>query len=151
MKNILALDLGTKTGVAVYTKHNKSIKSNTQCFKTTRFESSDRRFIKFKTYINSLRQLYEIEEVYFEEVRRHRGVDAAHMYGGWKATLTAWCLENDISYQGVPVGTIKKHATGNGRASKEEMIEAMVKRGHSVKDDNEADALALLYYALELD
>lgn len=50
--------------------------------------------------------------------------------------------------EGIPVGTIKKHATGKGNASKDEMIEAMKARGHSPADDNEADALALLHYAL---
>ena len=29
------------------------------------------------------------------------------------------------------------------------MIEAMEKRGHRLKDDNQADALALLYWRLE--
>ena len=35
------------------------------------------------------------------------------------ATLTAWCEHHQIPYQGVPVGTIKKHATGKGNAGKE--------------------------------
>ncbi len=30
--------------------------------------------------------------------------------------LTAWCEHHNIPYQGVPVGTIKKHATGKGNA-----------------------------------
>ena len=50
---------------------------------------------------------------------------------------------------GVPVGTIKKHATGKGNAGKEAMIEAMQLLGHPVTDDNEADALALLHWALD--
>jgi Holliday junction resolvasome RuvABC endonuclease subunit len=75
-------------------------------------------------------------------------VDAAHAYGGFMAHLTAWCEHHQIPYQGVPVGTIKKHATGKGNASKDEMIAAMKALGHSPTDDNEADALALLHYAL---
>ena len=43
------------------------------------------------------------------------GVDAAHAYGGFMAHLTAWCEHHQIPYQGVPVGTIKKHATGKER------------------------------------
>ena len=84
--------------------------------------------------------------VYFEEVRRHVGVDAAHCYGGFLATLTAWCEHHVIAYAGVPVGTIKRHATGNGRADKAAMVEAMRRRGHAPADDNEADALALLLW-----
>jgi Holliday junction resolvasome RuvABC endonuclease subunit len=89
-----------------------------------------------------------IGAIYFEEVRRHLGVDAAHVYGGLLATLTAWCEHHQIPYQGVPVGTIKRHATGKGNAGKAEVIAAMKALGHPVTDDNEADALALLHWAL---
>jgi Holliday junction resolvasome RuvABC endonuclease subunit len=90
-----------------------------------------------------------LDSVYFEEVRRHVGVDAAHAYGGFLATLTAWCEHHQIPYQGVPVGTIKKHATGKGNASKDDMIAAIRLRGFQPTDDNEADALALLLWALD--
>ena len=75
-------------------------------------------------------------------------MDAAHAYGGFLAHLTAWCEHHRIPYQGVPVGTIKKHATGLGNASKAAMIAAMQAKGYPVTDDNEADALALLHWAL---
>ena len=39
-----------------------------------------------------------IGAIYFEEVRRHLGVDAAHVYGGLLATLTAWCEHHQIPY-----------------------------------------------------
>jgi hypothetical protein len=91
----------------------------------------------------------DIHTVYFEEVRRHAGVDAAHVYGGLMATLTTWCEHHNIAYQGVPVGTIKKHATGKGNAGKGEVIAAMRLLGHPVTDDNEADALALLHWAID--
>jgi Holliday junction resolvasome RuvABC endonuclease subunit len=87
--------------------------------------------------------------VYFEEVRRHASTDSAHVYGGLLATLTAWCEHHKIPYQGVPVGTIKKHATGKGNAGKDEMVKAMQALGHPVTDDNEADALAILHWSLE--
>ncbi|MBN4688608.1 hypothetical protein, partial [Escherichia coli] len=84
------------------------------------------------------------------EVRRHVSTDAAHAYGGFLATLTAWCEHHGVPYQGVPVGTIKKHVTGKGNASKDEMMVAMRARGYQPADDNEADALALLHWALPL-
>jgi Holliday junction resolvasome RuvABC endonuclease subunit len=49
----------------------------------------------------------------------------------------------------VPVGTIKKHATGKGNAGKQDMVVAMQLLGHPITDDNEADALALLHWSLE--
>ena len=108
------------------------------------------RFLRFKRWLGEvLAASVHINAVYFEEVRRHAGVDAAHAYGGFMGHLTAWCEHHNIPYQGVPVGTIKKHATGKGNAGKGEMIVAAKVRGHNPIDDNEADALALLHWAIE--
>jgi hypothetical protein len=147
---ILALDLGTTTGWALMTRDG-SITSGTESFKPHRFEGGGMRFLRFKRWLTEIKQTSGgIDAVYFEEVRRHLGVDAAHAYGGFMAQLTAWCEHHQIPYQGVPVGTIKKHATTKGNASKGEMIAAAKARGHLPADDNEADALALLHYALSL-
>ena len=70
-------------------------------------------------------------------------------YGGLLATLTAWAELRGVPYEGVPVGTIKRHATGKGNASKDSMIAAARARGFSPADDNEADAIAILFWALE--
>ena len=80
---------------------------------------------------------------------RHVSTDAAQAFGGFLATLTAWCEHHQIPYQGVPVGTIKKHATGKGNASKVEVMTAVRALGHTPTDDNEADALALLHWAID--
>jgi Holliday junction resolvasome RuvABC endonuclease subunit len=145
---VLALDLGTTTGWALRSADG-SISSGTESFKPHRFEGGGMRYLRFKHWLTEVKQTSDgIDAVYFEEVRRHLGVDAAHAYGGFMAHLTAWCEHHQIPYQGVPVGTIKKHATGKGNASKDEMIAAMKALGHSPTDDNEADALALLHYAL---
>jgi len=146
---ILALDLGTTTGWAL-AQTDEQISSGSQSFKPQRFEGGGMRFLRFKRWLTEIKQCStDISLVVFEEVRRHAGVDAAHAYGGFMGQLTAWCEHHQIPYEGVPVGTIKKHATGKGNASKEQMIQAMQVRGHNVHDDNEADALALLYWAIE--
>lgn len=146
---ILALDLGTTTGWALRHRDG-SIAHGFARFRPQRFEGGGMRFLRFRRRLTELRATSEdIHAVYFEEVRRHAGVDAAHAYGGFLATLTAWCEHHRIPYQGVPVGTIKKHATGKGNASKDEVIAAMRALGHAVSDDNEADALALLHWAAD--
>jgi Holliday junction resolvasome RuvABC endonuclease subunit len=146
--SILALDLGTHTGWALHAL-NGSITSGTEHFKPQRFEGGGMRYLRFKRWLAEIKQCSDgIDAVFMEEVRRHAGVDAAHAYGGFLATLTSWCEHHQIPYQGVPVGTIKKFATGRGNAGKGEMIAAMRERGHSPADDNEADALALLHWAL---
>jgi Holliday junction resolvasome RuvABC endonuclease subunit len=121
-------------------------------FKSQRFEGGGMRYLRFGRWLAEMKAVVVAPEgigaVYFEEVRRHLGVDAAHVYGGLMATLTAWCEQHQIPYLGVPVGTIKRHATGRGNAGKAEVIAAMKTRGFAVRDDNEADALALLHWAL---
>ena len=146
---ILALDLGTHTGWALH-QLDSTITSGTEHFKPQRFEGGGMRFLRFKRWLAELLATSgHISAVYFEEVRRHAGVDAAQTYGGFMGHLTAWCEHHNIPYQGVPVGTIKKHATGKGNAGKDEMIASVQLRGHVPCDDNEADALALLHWAIE--
>ena len=148
---ILALDLGTTTGWALRAPEGQ-IAHGFVSFKSQRFEGGGMRYLRFRRWLTEMKATVTgtqgIGAVYVEEVRRHMGVDAAHVYGGLLATLTAWCEHHRIPYQGVPVGTIKKHATGKGNASKDEMIAAMRALGHAVTDDNEADALAILHWAI---
>ena len=145
---ILALDLGTHTGWALR-QLDDTITSGTADFQPHRFEGGGMRYLRFKRWLSELLTGGDISAVYFEEVRRHAGVDAAHAYGGFLAHLTAWCEHHEIPYQGVQVGTIKKHATGKGNAGKDAMIAAARARGFDPQDDNEADALALLAWAIE--
>lgn len=147
---ILALDLGSRTGWALLDRDG-DISSGTEGFKPQRFEGGGMRYLRFKRWLTELKQAVDgLDAVYFEEVRRHAGIDAAHAYGGFMAHLTAWCEHHQIPYQGVPVGTIKKHATGKGNASKDEMVAAARLRGHVPADDNEADALAILHWAIQI-
>lgn len=141
---ILALDLGTKTGWAHYSSECDYI-SGVQNFATKRHEGGGMRYLRFRRWLEGWRPLPT--EVYYEEVRRHRGVTAAHVYGSLEGHLMAFCDEHSIPYSGVPVGTIKKHATGKGNAGKPAMIAAAQARGWSPVDDNEADALWILDYA----
>jgi Holliday junction resolvasome RuvABC endonuclease subunit len=149
MESVLSIDIGTTTGWAVRCRDG-TYTSGSVCFKPGRFEGGGMRFLKFKRWLSEVSaNVGGVQAVFFEEVRRHAGVDAAHAYGGYMAHLTAWCEQNSIPYQGVPVGTIKKHATGKGNASKEDIIAAVEKRGFAPADDNEADAIAQLFCVLE--
>jgi len=145
---IIALDLGTNTGFAIREACG-NITSGTASFKTGRFEGGGMPFLRFKRWLTDFKQtLGVIDAIYFEEVRAHKGVDAAHKYGGFVAHLTAWCEHHQIPYSGIPVGTIKKHITGKGNAPKESVIIAVKNKGFSPIDDNEADSLALLDFIL---
>lgn len=121
------------------------IMSGSQSFKPGRYDGGGMRYVRFVRWLDELSgNSGAFGAIWFEEVRRHAGTDAAHVYGGLMATLQSWAELRGIPYEGVPVGTIKKHATGKGNANKDAMIAAARARGFDPKDDNEADALALL-------
>ena len=146
---ILALDLGTTTGWALRS-HEGLITSGTVSFRPSRYDGGGIRFVRFRSWLDQLTaDGAPPAAVYFEEVRRHAATDAAHIYGGFLACLAAWCEEHRIAYQGVPVGTIKRFATGKGNADKQAMIAAAWSRGFAPADDNEADAIAILLWAIE--
>lgn len=148
-RTILALDLGTTTGWAL-SGYDGLITSGTASFRPGRFDGGGMRYLRFTNWLSEIDRLSgPITAIYFEEVRRHVGTDAAHVYGGLMATLTSWGELRGVPYEGVPVGTIKKHATGKGNAPKAAMITAARARGYSPADDNEADAIALLLWAIE--
>lgn len=143
---LLALDLGTQCGWALQLDSGE-ILSGSQPFKPGRFEGGGMRYLRFRRWLSD--EIKTPDLVAFEEVRRHNSTDAAHVYGGLMATLTAWCEAHSVPYQGVPVQTIKKHVTGKGNAPKAAVIAAMQARGFDPTDDNEADALALLMCVTE--
>lgn len=140
---ILAIDPGTKCGWAL-----TGGKSGVWNLKPNKFDSGGMRFVELYSSLCSV--LGDgIDLICYERVERHSSTYAGHIYGGIIAVLHGFCEEYLIPYKGIPVGTIKKHATGKGSASKEAMIKAAQSRFRDVniKDDNHADALCLLAYA----
>ena len=126
------------------------VTTGTASFKPGRYDGGGMRYLRFTNWLTELDRLSgPVGTIWFEEVRRHAGTDAAHVYGGLMASLTSWAELRGIPYEGVPVGTIKRHATGKGNANKAAMIAAAKARGFSPADDNEADAIAILHWAIE--
>ena len=146
---ILALDLGTTTGWALRSGDG-AIASGTVSFRPSRYDGGGMRYLRFRSWLDRLAaDAGGVSAIHYEEIRRHVGTDAAHVFGGFLATLTAWCEQNGIPYQGVPVGTIKRFIAGKGNADKAAVIAAVRDRGFAPADDNEADAIAILLWAIE--
>ena len=139
---ILAIDPGTKCGWAL--DDNGVVVSGVWNLAQRRYQGGGMRFVLLA---QNLRDIGKVDRVYFEEVRRHMGVDAAHIYGGIVAVITGRCERQGTPYCGIPVGTIKKLATGKGNAGKDEMVEAARRLypDQNVIDDNQADALCILH------
>jgi Holliday junction resolvasome RuvABC endonuclease subunit len=148
---VIAIDPGTKCGWAMAHPGNPMRHLHgVWNLSPGRHEGGGMRYVRLRRYLRELVDgMDEGIALFYEEVRGHKGTDAAQIYGGIVATVTEWCEAQGAPYAGIPVGTIKKHATGKGSANKAAMIAAAQKKfGPAVTDDNEADALWILDYAI---
>ena len=145
--NILALDCGTKTGWASFA--DGRIESGVQDFSLKRGESKGIRFLRFNTWLKAMAKLTNPQVVVYE-LAHFRGGHATEILVGMTTRIEEFCESNNIEYGSVHSATLKKFATGSGRANKEDMIKAaQVKYGKIVNSDDEADALLILAWARE--
>ena len=143
---LLALDLGTSLGFAIF-KDGKFI-SGTKKLGTYK-EKFGERFHEFRTWLLNIIAKHNIEAVYFERVFGHKGVEAAHCYGGFLYMLASVCFQQNISCTGLTVQAIKKFMTGKSNATKDEMIAAAKQKGFNPATNDEADAIAIILLAIE--
>ena len=145
---ILALDLGTKTGWAFGdAKDIKRVYSGVQDFSLKRGESSGMRLLSFDKWVYEMLAKHKPEMVGYE-MPHQRGGHATQLLLGMLGILHVACTKAGIEYSSVHSATLKKFATGSGRASKEQMVSlATVKFKRKIIDDNEADALHILAWA----
>ena len=143
--NILAIDSGTKTGWATWI--HGSYDSGVQDFSLKRGESAGMRFFNFRSWLNRMLNKFKIDIVIYEQPH-HRGGAATMVGVGLVTRIQEECDIREIQYTPLHSATLKKFATGEGRASKDLMLLlARKKWGDLVADDNEADALWLMEYA----
>lgn len=100
-----------------------------------------------------------VSEIGYEAVLFTRTAAASHIYGELRGILMLVCEERGVPYRGIPVATVKKHATGNHMAKKWEVADAMRARfGEWCPDldrrrrglsENETDALSVLACVLD--
>ena len=145
--NILALDLGTDYGFAIYKDDGKFI-SGTKKLRTYK-EKFGARFHEFRKWLLDIISKHGIDSVYFERVYGHKGIEAGHCYGGFMYTLASVCYQQNIPCISFSVQAIKKFMTGKGNANKDEIIAAVRCKGFNPATDDEADAIAIMLLALE--
>lgn len=141
--NILALDLGTKTGWALW---GEAIESGVQAFDLKRGDSKGMRYIYFNQWLPVMGLHCGL--VVYEQTHQ-RGGAATEVAAGFATRVQEFCAKENIEHATVHTGTLKKFATGKGNAGKPEMIAAARAKwpGAEIIDDNHADALWILEYA----
>jgi len=142
---ILALDMATVTGWATNVKGRRS---GTIEFALKRGESPGMKFLRCRAWLNKLYKLFDTKiNVIIYEQAHHRGGAATACCVGLVTEVQAFAAEHGIEVMPVHTATLKKFATGNGRANKADMVKAAKANGWNPVDHNEADAILLLEYA----
>lgn len=145
--NILALDLGTKLGWALQLR-GRPITHGTESFAPRKSWSPGQRWQRFRTFLHEVVAHNNVHVIAYENVKRHAGTDAAHAYGAFLALTELVADSHRVRLVPVGVGTIKKHWTGKGNADKAAMEAQARARGFRPETDNDADALAILHWAV---
>jgi hypothetical protein len=140
----LGLDLGSNCGVAVYdvVPGKKMLQENLQLFQwdlsVQGLESGASRFVRLRAFLNTVdADVIGYEDVKYTPPREFfvnkkfgipavlsRVATASEVLGGMKVTVATWAEEANLISTGFAISTIKKFATGSGKASKEDMIAA---------------------------
>lgn len=144
MLRILAIDPGTKCGWCVR-QPDGVMDAGTWDLAAKRFEGGGMRLVRLRSYFGELLNRTAPDVVVVEEVHRHMGADAAHLYGAIVGLIQEECERRapKVPYSSVHWATAKKLATGKGNAKKDAMIAAANARWHlqlGPKEENEADA-----------
>lgn len=147
-RNLLALDLGTYTGWSIR-RRDGSISHGMEHFIQRRQWHEGQRFVNFRAWLGDLLTREQIHHIVYElVVFGHNSSQANNVYGAFWGQVLACAAVRNIECQGVAVPTVKKCWTGHGHAKKQEMISEARRRGFRPTDDNAADALAILHYAI---
>ena len=104
-------------------------------------------------YVRLQRWLDEVGarvDIVVYEMQHQRGGAASEIAAGFASHVQAWCAFRKIEHTSVHTATLKKFATGHGRADKSSVIDAVRRRWKpDVVSDDEADAVALAHWGLQ--
>ncbi|MDF3858097.1 crossover junction endodeoxyribonuclease RuvC [Achromobacter denitrificans] len=147
--NILALDLGTKTGYALR-RRDGAMRYGTVDFTPRKSWTPGQRWARFRGWLADTVATFQIDAIVYERVVfGHSSAASSDVYGGFKALVELAADTHSLTLSSVAVPTVKKHFTGNGRADKDAMMAQAKARGFSPDSHNAADALAILHWAVD--
>lgn len=146
--NILALDAASRTGWAL--RENGRLDHGVEDFTPRRGESAGMRWLKFRRWLDYIAgERFTPDLIVYESwVQSHTG-GSGEITAGFTTRIVEFCTERRIDYHGEPPAALKKWTTGKGNAGKPLMVAAVCRRWNvRIEDHNEADAYALLQFAL---
>lgn len=156
--NILSLDFGTKTGYCSGDSDFDNLIAGTWKLATAKEITGWRKTRQDRTCDPRIRRLWvqlcnflQQDLVVFEDVEFSSYTKQTQLWAGFRTT--AWlAFPEKKRYECVPVGILKKFATGHGNATKDMMKAALLKHPirynlQSPLDDNVVDAIWIWLWA----
>lgn len=122
MHRAIGIDPGTLAGWASF--NDGLVQAGTFRNAIKADEGRGMRYVKFEQSLGALMDVVRPECVFYEDVHRHLGTTAAHVYGGLMAVLLMQCEKRGVPCKGLSVQAVKKHGTGKGNADKAMMVAA---------------------------
>lgn len=153
-KMVLALDLGTRTGVA---RGRIGEPPASVAFSTWHMPSggADKVGEFAAAFMAQIKQgVADVDVVVFEAPimvgggKKKFRPDVVRRFYGMAFVIEGVCNIRDLPCAEVSIGALKKQFAGHGRAEKSEMILAARRRGFQVSNEHEADAAACWYAAV---
>lgn len=141
-EEVLALDIATHCGY--YSAHE----SGTWNFTESKRRNDNKQHKDFRDTLLNFITEHGIRQVVAEDVNVNNHFTDMRKLSEFRGILFEVCDELDLpEVEFVNVSTLKKWATGNGRADKAEMMRFCEMRYHyTPPDDNAADACHLYHY-----
>lgn len=144
--NILALDLGCKTGWAAWADDH--LYSGVEKFELERGTSPGLRLLRFRARLQEILATAKPTLLLYERPH-HRGGYSTEVLVHFSGVVIEECAKLGVEHEAVHTATLKKDATGSGRAEKKDMIAAAKRKwGIEPETDDHADALCLLDYGM---
>ena len=148
MSTILALDMATLTGFAVIID-GVVCESGEWDFGRVDGEHYGHMFRKLEDNLSKY-DLYNLDTVAYE-MAHHRAGPATRIGVGMNAVVLMYAAKHNINLCSAHTATLKKWATGNGKAKKPAIMAwASEKTERDIIHDNEADAILVGLYAYSL-
>jgi Holliday junction resolvasome RuvABC endonuclease subunit len=141
-EEVLALDIATHCGY--YSMHG----NGTWNFTESKRRNDNKQHKDFRDTLFGFIREHGIRQVVAEDINVNNHFTDMRKLSEFRGILFEICDELDLPEpEFVNVATLKKWATGNGRADKAMMMRACEEKYHYVPpDDNAADACHLYYY-----
>lgn len=153
--SILALDPATSTGWAVWSPKKKELDYGVRLFRKKPGDHAGVRFDQYRKFLQETIEFFKPKWIYYEHPLFPGIRTARHNLTvgfGFEAILWMQASLDNIPLFAMHPATLKKWATGDGKATKEMMVWAaqrMTGEKLEVSQDDEADALCLAMFAAQ--